>query len=174
MTVRTTTPPDLKTLTGEWRLDASQTTAAFTTKAMWIMPVRASVTALEGSGVVGDDGSVSGTLVLDAASIDTKIKKRDTHLRSEDFFEVSKYPTFVVKVLGATPTSSGAYELAATLTIHGQERPVQLPASVVVNNGVATVTVEIDIDRSEWGVSLAKMGASLKNHVVVSARFTKV
>ena len=173
MTERTNTTPDLKTLTGSWTLVASETTVAFTTKAMWIMPVRASITALEGSAVIGENGSVSGTLVLDAASIDTKNKKRDAHLRTEDFFEVSKFPTFVINVLGATPTAAGAYELAATMTIHGQERPKKLPASISVAGDVATVTVETDIDRSDWGVTWAKMGAGVQNHVIVSARFTK-
>jgi polyisoprenoid-binding protein YceI len=169
----TTTSPDLRALIGKWTLDASKSTVALTTKAMWILPVRATISASEGSGVVGEDGSVSGTMVIDAASINTKSKKRDVHLQSEDFFEVSKFPTFVVNVLGATRTSSGAYELDATLTIRGQERPVRLPASVVVNDGAATVTVETEIDRSEWGITWSKMGAGLRNQIVVSARFTK-
>jgi polyisoprenoid-binding protein YceI len=173
MTERTPTTPDLKTLTGSWTLAPSQTSVTFTTKAMWVLPVRARVTALEGSAVVGDDGSVSGTLLLDAASFDTKNKKRDAHLRTADFFEVSKYPTILIKVLGATPTPTGDYELAATMTVHGQERPVTLPTSVAVNDNVATVTMETDIDRSKWGISWAKMGAGMQNHVVVSARFTK-
>jgi polyisoprenoid-binding protein YceI len=116
---------------------------------------------------------VTGTLVLDAASIDTKNTKRDAHLRTEDFFEVEKYPTLVVNVFGATPTPTGAYDFNASLTIHGQERPVKFSGPVSIDDGVATVKVETDIDRSEWGVSWAKMGAGLKNHVIVTARFTK-
>ena len=173
MTDSTTTPPDLKTLTGRWTLDPSLTTVSLTTKAVWVLPVRATVSAVEGSGVVGDDGSVTGTLVLDAASVDTKNKKRDEHLRTADFFEVSKFPTFVINVSGATATSPGHYDFDATVNLHGQERPVQLPGSVVVDQDVATVTVETDIDRSEWGITWAKMGAGLNNHVVVTARFTK-
>jgi polyisoprenoid-binding protein YceI len=154
-------------------LDPSRTTVEFTTKAMWFLPVRATITAVEGSGVVGADGSVLGTLVLDAASIDTKNKKRDAHLRTEDFFEVAEYPTFVINVTGATPSASGGYDFAATLTIHGQVRPVEFSGPVFIDRGVATVKVETDIDRSEWGVTWAKMGAGLQNHVIVTARFTK-
>jgi len=173
MSERSTTYPDLTSLTGRWTLDPSRTTVAFTTKAMWVLPVKATVTAVEGSGVVGEDGSVTGTLVLDAASIDTGNKKRDAHLRTEDFFEVATYPTFVINVTGATPSSSGGYDFAATLAIHGQVRPVAFSGPVSVEAGVATVEVEADIDRSEWGVTWAKMGAGLKSHVVVTARFTK-
>jgi len=173
MTERTATPSDPKTLTGRWALDASRSSVTFTTKAMWVLPVKATVTALEGSGNVADDGSVQGTLVFDAATFDTRNKKRDQHLRSADFFDVSRYPTLTVDVLGATPTAAGGYQIAATLTIRGRSRPVTLPASVVVDGDVATVTVETDIDRSEWGLTWAKLGAGLQNHVIVTARFTK-
>jgi polyisoprenoid-binding protein YceI len=42
---------------------------------------------------------VQGTLVIDAASFDTKNKKRDDHLRTADFLEADKYPaiTFTAK-----------------------------------------------------------------------------
>jgi len=173
MTDSTGTQQELTSLVGTWTLDASRTTVTFTTKAMWVLPVKATVTATEGSGVVASDGSVSGTLVLDAASVDTKNKKRDAHLRTEDFLEVSSFPTFVVTVVGATPTGPDAYDLAATLAVHGKERPLTLPASVVVDGGVATVTVETDIDRSGWGILWTKLGAGLQNHVVVTARFTQ-
>jgi polyisoprenoid-binding protein YceI len=173
MTVPTATTPDLQTLTGSWTLDPSRTTITFTTKAMWVLPVRAGATAVEGSAVVGGDGSVRGSLVVDAASIDTGNKKRDAHLRTEDFFEVSTYPTFVVTVLGATPATAGTYELDATLALHGQEHPLPLPASVTVDADGVTVQVETVIDRSRWGLTWTKLGAGLLNHVVVSARFTK-
>ena len=158
----TNAPEGLAALTGKWTLDPARTTAEFTTKAVWVLPVRATIAAVEGTGVVGDDGSVTGTLVLDAASIDTKNKKRDAHLRTEDFFEVEKYPTLVVNVFGATPTPTGAYDFNASLTIHGQERPVKFSGPVSIDDGVATVKVETDIDRS-----------GLKNHVIVTACFTK-
>lgn len=53
------------------------------------------------------------------ASIDTANKKRDTHLRTADFFDVEKFPearfigTSIEKVTG------GGYRLEGNLTIHG-------------------------------------------------------
>ncbi len=67
---------------------------------MWIVPVKGTAKALSGDGHVGADGSVQGTLVIDAASINTKNKKRDAHLRTDDFFEVDKYPTLTFTVDG--------------------------------------------------------------------------
>lgn len=166
-------PAELAPLVGSWTLDPARTSVTFTTKAMWVLPVNASVTATEGSAEVVADGSVTGTLVLDAASVNTKMAKRDEHLRTADFFDVAKYPHFVIAVSGAKPTGGDTYQLDATISLHGQERPAKLNAKVSVVGGEATVTVETDIDRSQWGVTWTKLGAGLHNHVVAVARFTK-
>jgi polyisoprenoid-binding protein YceI len=49
----TNAPEGLAALTGKWTLDPARTTAEFTTKAVWVLPVRATIAAVEGTGVVG-------------------------------------------------------------------------------------------------------------------------
>ena len=39
--------------------------------------------------------------------------------------------------------------------------------------GRATLTAEAEIDRRQWGMTWAKMGAGVINHVVVVAQFTR-
>jgi polyisoprenoid-binding protein YceI len=65
-------------------------------------------------------------------------------------------------------------ELTGDLTIHGSTRPLTVLADVSTDGGSATVSAEVDIDRSAWGLTWAKMGAALTNHAVIKARFTKV
>jgi polyisoprenoid-binding protein YceI len=165
----------LPTLTGTWLLDPSATTVELHTKAMWGMAkVKGSFTAIEGTGTVGPDGSVTGTLVLDAASVDTKQAKRDKHLRSKDFFDVEHYPTFTYSATAARAGSDGSVTISGTFTVLGQTHP--LPVHGVVTTAGAdavTVTAEADLDRSQWGMGWAKMGAGLKNHLVVVATFTR-
>ena len=84
---------DLSDFAGKWELDRDRTSIAFHTKAMWVFPAKGTFRALEGVGNVAADGRISGTLVIDAASVDTKNKKRDAHLRTADFFEVETFPT---------------------------------------------------------------------------------
>jgi polyisoprenoid-binding protein YceI len=138
-----------------------------------VLTVRGAFTAVEGSGTVGADGSVSGSIVIDASSVDTKKKKRDDHLRTADFFEVDAHPTITFSLTHAHPKGAGTVELTGTLTIRGTSRPVTLLAEVNSTNDSAIVSSEFDIDRSEWGLKWAKMGAGLQNHVVINARFTK-
>jgi polyisoprenoid-binding protein YceI len=78
---------------GNWELDRERTSIEFRTKALWVFPAKGTFRVLEGTGTVTADGGISGTLIIDAASIDTKNKKRDAHLRTADFFEVEAFPT---------------------------------------------------------------------------------
>jgi polyisoprenoid-binding protein YceI len=165
---------DLSAFAGSWTLDPSQTSIEFHTKAVWVANVKGTFKAIEGSGTVGADGGVTGSIVLDAASVDTRKKKRDDHLRTADFFEVDSFPTITFVVTGAHPKEAGKVDLTGTLTIHGTTRPMALLADVNVTDMSAIVSAEMDIDRSEWGLTWAKMGAGLKNHVVINARFTRV
>jgi polyisoprenoid-binding protein YceI len=174
MTSPDETAVGLSAYAGRWTLDPSHTSIEFHTKAMWVLSVKGTFKSIEGGGTVGTDGSVTGSLVLDAASVDTKKKKRDDHLRTADFFEVNAFPTITFAVTGAHPKGAGKVELTGDLTIHGSARPLTLLADVSSADGTATLSAEVDIDRSAWGLTWAKMGAALTNHVVIKARFTKV
>ncbi len=160
---------------GSWQLDPTGTTIELRTRAMWgLAKVKGRFNAVEGSGVVGEDGTVSGTLVFDAKSVDTKNKRRDTHLRSGDFFEVEKYPTFTYAATGASPADDGGLKVTGSLTIKDQSRPLELlvTASQPAPDR-AILTAEAEIDRRQWGMTWAKMGAGVINQVVVVAQFTR-
>jgi polyisoprenoid-binding protein YceI len=174
MTLPNEATAGLSAFAGRWTLDPSQTSIEFHTKAIWVLSVKGTFKSIEGGGSVGADGSVTGSIVLDAASVDTKKKKRDDHLRTADFFEVNAFPTITFTVTDAHPTDGGRAELLGDLTIHGSTRPLTVVADVSTEGESATVTAEVDIDRSAWGLTWAKMGAALTNHVVINARFTKV
>jgi polyisoprenoid-binding protein YceI len=160
---------------GTWTLDPAATTVELRTKAMWGMAkVKATFTATEGSAVVGADGTVTGTLVVDAASVDSGTPKRDVHLRTKDFFEVETYPTFTYTATSATPAADGTIAIDGTMTIHGQTHPLPLQATVASAGPVrVTVVAETDIDRTQWGLTWTKMGSGINNHVVINAVFTK-
>ncbi len=170
----TQTPPDLSVHAGSWILDPARTTVRFTTRAMWVVPVKGTVQALEGTGTVTPDGAITGRLVLDAASVASGITKRDEHVRTADFFDVATHPTWVMDVTGGRPTGPGAVELTGTLTMHGVTRPLVLAATIDLSGAGMTVTLDTHVDRSEWGVGWHKMGAGVVNHVTVAAVFTRV
>jgi polyisoprenoid-binding protein YceI len=164
---------DLSLVSGDWALDPSKTTVEFHTKAMWVMKVSGTAKATGGGAHIDADGTITGSLVIDAASIDTGNKKRDTHLQGADFFEVIKYPTITFAAKSGTLAPNDVLELQGDLTVHGVSRPITVRADARTTDGTATVAAEIPIDRSEWGLSWAKMGAGLHNRIVISAHFVR-
>jgi polyisoprenoid-binding protein YceI len=160
---------------GTWTLDPVATTVQLRTKAMWgLAKVKATFKAIEGHGIVGEDGSLSGTLLIDARSVDTKTKKRDDHLRSGDFFEVERYPTFTYTVTGASAAAGGKIKVSGTFTVRDQTRPLEVLATVAKSGpDRVTVTAEAEMDRSQWGLTWSKMGAGLHNQLTVVAPFTR-
>ncbi len=164
---------ELSTYQGTWTLDPARTTVSFATKAMWILPVKGTFAVRSGTGSVGPDGALSGSIVFDAASVSTGITKRDAHLRTDEFLDVANHPTFEFSVTGATARGAGQVELTGDLTVRGNSRPLTVPAEVVATDTEATFTGTLDIDRSAWGLSWKEKGAAMVNHVTVTAVFTK-
>jgi len=68
----------------------------------------------------------SVTAQIDVRSIDTRIKKRDDHLRSAEFFSVEKYPQITFKSRSVKQTGPQSGDILGDLTIHGVTKPITL------------------------------------------------
>jgi polyisoprenoid-binding protein YceI len=164
----------LATTVGTWRLDPASTTIEIHTKAIWgLEKVKGTFGAVSGTGTVGDHGSISGELTVDAASVDTGNKRRDKHLRSAEFFDVSNHPTFTFTASEVAPSDDGTLKIKGTLHIRDHAEPIELVA-VPTNPSPdrLTLTAESTIDRSRWGMTWKK-GASFVNRVAVVAQFVR-
>jgi polyisoprenoid-binding protein YceI len=95
----------------------------------------------------GKFARVSGTLELDrehpehssvsvqvpVQSIDTGIRKRDDHLRSDEFFDVAKYPQVTFKSRSVKQTGPQAGDVTGDLTMHGVTRLVTLHVKLLTS-----------------------------------------
>ncbi|MDF1763579.1 MAG: YceI family protein [Oleibacter sp.] len=66
-------------------------------------------------------------ITIDTASIDSNHAERDKHLRSEDFLNVSKYPTSTFKSTGFKTTGEGTGEITGDFTLHGVTKSITFP-----------------------------------------------
>lgn len=82
----------------------------------------------DGSFVYDEDepSSAQAEVSIDMASVDTDHAKRDKHLRSDDFFEVSKFPSAQFVSTSFEETGNGEATLTGDLTIKGITKPVTL------------------------------------------------
>ncbi|WP_333739928.1 YceI family protein [Streptomyces sp. IBSBF 2806] len=162
--------------TGLWTLDAGASTVALQQKTMWnLVTVKGAFTAVSGGGEVGPDGSATGSLTIDAASLDTKNAKRDEHLRGPDFFDVANHPEITFVVRTAELGADANVRVSGQLTVHGISRPTSFTARLTQADADAvTLDAEFTVDRAEFGIGWNQLGM-MRGLTAVSAtlRFTR-
>ena len=160
-------------LAGDWTLDGGKSTIGLRSKSIWgLAPVKGVFGQVAGHGTVSPAGQVSGTITVDAGSIETKNATRDKHLRSADFFQADKFPHITFSVDRLQPSSEGV-TVIGQLTVRGQTRPVTFPARVsVVGSGEVRLDAEVRVNRADFGLTWNQWGmVSMKNTITVHAVF---
>ena len=72
-------------------------------------------------------------VTIGAASVDTRMGKRDKHLRKADFFDVEQHPTltFISRRIEPIDRATGRYSVVGDLTVRGMTREVRLDATYI-------------------------------------------
>ncbi|WP_353182023.1 YceI family protein [Parapedobacter lycopersici] len=116
------------------------------------------------------------TLTINAASINTEVKKRDDHLRSADFFDVEKFPELTFSSTGIESAGENRYKLSGNLTIHGVTKPVTMDlwyrgTNENPNNNSQTAGFQLTgvIKRSDFGVGPKFPAPMLSDEVRIQA-----
>jgi len=113
-----------------------------------------------GNFSVKDGRLESGTFKIDMSSIvaldipadDEYNAKLVGHLKSDDFFDIEKYPTATFEVTGIQE-KEGKTWLSGNLKLKEKTNNVTFPASMTSNGDMFTITSEVfTIDRSKWDV----------------------
>jgi polyisoprenoid-binding protein YceI len=95
---------------------------------------------------------------VDAASVDTDVADRDTHLKSPDFFDVARYPRIEFMSSRIEPRGDDLYDVTGTLTMRGVSKQVTLPvqflgfASDPWGNDRGGFEIETRLDRKDYGI----------------------
>lgn len=141
--------------TGTWHVDPAHSRVEFAVSHLHlgIATVRGAFREFEGT-LEPDEGRAHGT--VKAASLDTNHDKRDEHLRSPDFFEVSEHPELRFESTEIRPLGEDTFEIEGDLTIRGVTNPIVLRAEFQgsetdpwVNERIA-LEVTGKLDRSDW------------------------
>ena len=126
------------------------------------------------------DHSVSGSLAVDLASLETGISLRDRHLK-EEYLQVERYPQarLTLSHLDVSVVPEGAtFEAVAVpfegrLLLHGVEKPVSGQAKVSRHDSHLTVSAQFSINLGDFGVGVPKyMGITVAEKVDVKAAFS--
>ena len=97
-------------------------------------------------------------VTVQATSIDTRESTRDKVLRSDDFFDVEKYPTLSFQSISAVPTGPDALDVTGDLMIRGVTHRITIPVKVLGVQEMPNIgsfvgfETSFTIDRRDYGV----------------------
>lgn len=123
------------------------------------------ISVAEGNVKIENGRIAGGSVTLDMNSI-VNLDLQDeayklmliSHLKSDDFFHVERYPTALFRLNNselipeATPGAPDQI-VTGSLELKGQSNPLSFPAEIAAqNDGRIKVHAAFDIDRTHWGV----------------------
>ncbi|MGD1026836.1 YceI family protein [Candidatus Binatus soli] len=147
-----------------WQIDSSHTSVEFTVRHMMISNVKGQFQKTTGTITANgnDPASAKIDVTIDASSVDTRVERRDAHLKSPDFLDVAKYPTITFKSTKVEADGPNKWKMTGDLTVHGVTKPVVLdvegsgPPIQVMGNTRAGASATTKINRSDFGLTWNK------------------
>ena len=110
-----------------WAIDTAHSEVGFGIRHMGLSTVRGHFGGVKGT-IVYDSANVSKSSVnvtIDVTTVDTGNSARDSHLKTDSFFDVVKIPT--ATFVSTAVTQNGSHlSVAGNLTLHGVTKPVVL------------------------------------------------
>jgi polyisoprenoid-binding protein YceI len=162
-------------LAGEWVLEPRSSSVRLKTRSIGgLVPVNGVFREVSGSGTVSPDGEVCGTVTVAAASIDTRNARRDTHLRSADFFDTGNHAAITFTADGIRPSGRGV-TVTGELTVRGRARPLSFAAAASApGDGEIWLDAAVRVNRADFGLTWNVMGlVSVTSILAVHAVFTR-
>jgi polyisoprenoid-binding protein YceI len=165
-------------IAGTWAIDPVHSEVSFVVRHMMVSKVRGRFDTFEGAIVTAEDPLKSSvTASVDLNSINTGAPQRDDHIRSADFFEVTKHPTMTFTSTGVR-AEGGDLLLDGDLTLKDVTKPVTFSLEV---NGFGPdayggtrvgFSASTEINRNDWGVSFNGPIPGVPGGVAVSDKVT--
>lgn len=115
-------------LAASWTVDAGHSRVGFAIDHMMVSTVRGEFGTFSGT-MEYDPANVAATKVtglVTVSSVDTRDTKRDDHLKSADFFDVSKYTDMKFTSKSVKNITDADFDLVGDLTIHGVTKEITL------------------------------------------------
>ena len=145
-----------------WQIDPAHTNVEFTVRHMMISNVKGQFQKTSGAVDINGKDPTSAKIdaTVDATSINTRVDKRDAHLKSPAFLDVDKFPTITFKSTKVEADGPGKWKVTGDLTLHGVTKPVVLevestgtPVTDPMGNTRAGASATTKISRKDFGLT---------------------
>ena len=147
--------------TGTYTLDTTHTSIGFVARHAMVTKVRGTFNDFAGTGFFDLENPTNSNfeLRIQAKSVDTRNADRDTHLRSNDFFDMEKFPEIKFVSTSVKAVSATNFQVTGDLTIKAVTKPVTIDldysGSVIDPWGNTRIGFEgrTVVNRKDWGVN---------------------
>ena len=145
-----------------WQIDPAHTNVEFSVRHMMISNVKGQFQKTSGTIATSgtDPASAKIDATIDATSINTRVDKRDAHLKSPAFLDVDKFPTITFKSTKVEADGPGKWKVTGDLTLHGVTKPAVLevestgtPITDPMGNTRAGASATTKISRKDFGLT---------------------
>jgi polyisoprenoid-binding protein YceI len=164
-----------------WDLDPAHTSAQFAVRHLMVSTVRGEFGKVSGTVNLDEQDPTKSSLeaTIDTASINTRVEKRDQHLKSPDFLDVAKYPAMTFKSKKIEKVSDAKFKVTGDLTLHGVTKEVVLdvegshkafkdPSGNLRVGGVATTKINRQDFGVQWNKALETGGVVAGDEVAIT------
>ena len=143
-----------------YRISKTYTTLSFTATKWMVFKEEGMFQDFTGSLTYdpADPSACAIDVTVQSASLDTRNSTRDGVLRSDDFFDVAKYPTLSFRSVSVSSAGADSLNVTGDLTIHGVTKRITVPVRVIgarVMPGIgdfAGFETSFTIDRRDFSV----------------------
>jgi polyisoprenoid-binding protein YceI len=144
-----------------WTIDPAHSSVTFSVRHIFT-PVYGSFSSVSGT-LRFDPRNLAGSSVdvrIPIATINTRVDRRDSHLKSADFFDAAQYPEMTFVSRKFTRAGRNSYRIMGDLTIRGVTKRVTIPFRLLgtkahpmrENHRVTGATAKFMIKRNDFGV----------------------
>ncbi|MFH9661221.1 YceI family protein [Streptomyces sp. NPDC017248] len=149
---------------GDWDVEPAHSSIAFTARHIGLALVHGRFNSFAGVVRIAERMEQSAMhVVIDAASIDTRVRMRDDHLRSADFLDVGRFPTLEFYSDRFVHRGGSRWAVTGALSLHGVTRTVTLDTEYLgLGNGMegetrAACRATTELHRDDFTVSWQSM-----------------
>ncbi len=164
-----------------WIIDNDHSNVGFKVRHMMVSNVKGDFTRFSGNVDI-DDNDLAKTkvdAVIETASINTGVAKRDEHLKSPDFFDVAKYPAMTFVSRKVKKEGLDKLKIYGQLTLHGVTKDVVLdvqglnksfkdPWGNIKRGASATTTINRKDYGLVWNKAIESGGVMVGDEVNIS------
>jgi polyisoprenoid-binding protein YceI len=120
------TGTSLKAQSTKWVVDKTHSNVKFTVTHMSVSEVEGTFKIFDGSleHTKADLSDAKISFTVDVNSVNTENERRDGHLKGDDFFNSTQFPSMKFESTSLKPLGNNKYQLNGVLTIRDVSRPV--------------------------------------------------